>query len=235
MKRTNFAAVCVGTLLISTAAMAQDSSGFYFNFHGGTSFAPERDLTATGSIAGLASRENVLSFDHGLTGGVAFGMSLSDMFRGEFDISMSTGPVSSLLEGGSSFLRESASPDDTINTIVVMANVWADFDVAGDYVGYAGGGLGYGLISASIADTDATTGSSSTLPIDDSQGAFFGQIGFGVGRALANGHVISLDFRHMISDEVTFSSGQHSGTAASGSFDYQHSASSISLSYRIPL
>ena len=139
MKNGLLATVATAMLFLAcTQANAEDATpgnGMYVSVFGGASF-PENVKT------NISSLDYSVDLKTGYLLGGAIGMNITEMIRGEVELSHSSWKADSFVRTGGK--SDSGSVAGSINSTYVLANVWVDINNDTAFTPYAGGGAGVG-------------------------------------------------------------------------------------------
>jgi opacity protein-like surface antigen len=206
-RRACVTAILVGLLSTAGPAAAQgegiQNHGWYAGIAAGLSIAPD-PVDSSGTVTfGSNSYQytDTLSTDLGFVVDGAFGYKLRSGWRFDIEVGyrrnafdrydeVSTGSIF----GGPGTVR-STPVDGSISSVSYMIDVWYDLQIAEHWMPYVGIGIG-GVTT--ITDVPATV----FLPIPDTHTDFGFQLGAGLGYAIDDKTVITVDYRYVESIDV---------------------------------
>lgn len=185
-------------LLLATTAASLMASGIaaqdrYATVFGGWRSLDNTDFDAINNISGTLRFEGDWSTDNGYAIGAIIGQRFTPNIRGEIELSYATNDVSSFNDTSGTSSSPSVDANGSLDTLLLMANVWYDIPLEAAVTPYIGGGLGVGRVEASgvtIGGTVRASGSSTGLA---------GQVGFGARWALGRG-MLDVGYRYQMTE-----------------------------------
>jgi opacity protein-like surface antigen len=190
VKNTLLAGVAVATLFLvsgqanadSMDVSAADSMGMYVSVFAGASFP--RDLeTVYGTTI-----DYTLGLKTGYLIGGAIGMNVTDMIRGEVELSHSRWDANEVSYEG--MIGGPSTADGSIKATYLLANLWGDFENDSSFTPYVGGGAGVGWADGNVTHGGAAFGHG------DGEMGFAFQLGAGVKFDLTDNVLLDLGYRY---------------------------------------
>jgi opacity protein-like surface antigen len=177
MKNTLLAGVAAASLfVVSGQAHAADVSVF-----AGASFP--RDLETV-----YATTDYTLGLKTGYLIGGAIGMNVTDMIRGEVELSHSRWDANEVSYAG--MVGGPDTADGSIKATYLLANLWGDFENDSSFTPYVGGGAGVGWADGNVTHGGAPFGHG------DGEMGFAFQVGAGVKFDLTDNVLVDLGYRY---------------------------------------
>lgn len=172
---------------------------------------PQPDtITVTPGAAFLFRTE----FKPGPTGGINFGYGFSNGFRPEVGISYRSNEIKNISENNAVL----TSTNGRAQSISAMANLWFDLINSSRFTPYFG--LGIGATHAGYDGLQFTRGGD-IFNVDDNDTALAYQAGLGLGFAFNPRLQMSLDYRFLASDNLSFGNSQSSFQGIDTEFENQ--------------
>lgn len=199
MKTSLLTSVAAATFLLMSAQAnaadlavpAEDNSlGLYVSLFGGASF-PESIDTFADRVSVLQTYDSTLDLKTGYLFGGAIGMHVTDVIRGEVELSHSSwkGNDASWIDGAA--VTGSDGVSGKISATYLLANLWLDWKNNSAFTPYVGGGAGAAWVNGSI-DYD-----SSAWGHGDGRGTNFAfQLGGGLKFDLTENASVDLGYRY---------------------------------------
>jgi opacity protein-like surface antigen len=189
-------------------AGAQDLPGdptagsLYAGLQGGATMISDSELSSSGiSGAGFSDVETEFSTGFNVGGILGFKMKNGLRFEGEYtyrqaDIDDLTGCLGGACGSASTI---GASVDGDVSAHSVMANMFWE-PRFGNWLPSVGGGLGFAVVSADMT----LNGGGASVTADDSDTVFAYQAGAGLGYAITDNIVASIDYRYWATTDPDF-------------------------------
>ena len=157
--------------------------------------------------------------------GLVVGARIAPNVRAEVELSYSNSDV----DGTKLTLFTLGSVDSKgdFSSTSLLVNAWYDFETNSSWRPYVGGGIGYTSVDA---DIDAP--STAAARIDDSDGGFSYQIGFGVIFPVGQSGTIDIGYRYRETPNLKLTSAGMGGTAAFDDIDFKSQTLQIGYNYR---
>lgn len=214
-------------LSVGTVDAQGFGSGLYASAFGGAGFLPDDHFTI--KHGGFAYDSDNTSFDGGLMGGAALGMSLAPSWRVEGEVSYRHNAISSYYEGGGT--QNLAQSGDHMSAFALMGNIWYDVPLFRSVDLHVGGGVGVARVHLRFKNINPNPRLSTS--VDDSDFVAAGQLGAGLAWRLGNGIKLTTDYRFMATGDATFTGHYNGGGSFTMTKNYTSHAVTVGLS--VPL
>ena len=205
MKNTLLAGVAAASLFVGSGqahaadvmdTSAADSMGLYVSVFAGASFP--RDV-----VTDYYGSEYTVNLKTGYLLGGAVGMNVTDMIRGEVELSHSSWKGDSYFD---STADATADPvDGNIKATYLLANLWVDIENDSSFTPYVGGGAGLGWADGN------TTFNGNTFGYGDGEMGFAFQVGAGLKFDLTENVLLDLGYRYKSIVNVDFDDSDGGG------------------------
>ena len=215
------ATVATATLLLAcTQANAEDvapgnSMGLYINVFGGTS-SPSDVKT----YFDYEAHDYALDLKTGYLFGGAIGMSITDMLRGEVELSHSgwkaKGFNLSGVDGFGNPVFDSDSASGEMSATYLLTNIWADMHNKTAFTPYVGGGAGAGWADANTVFNVSGCPMCATSSYDKGEMGFAFQLGAGLKYDFTENVAMDLGYRYRSILNIDFPNALGFGTFKDG-------------------
>jgi len=209
ISRSSCMALVATMVLAASGALAEDEGfhnhGWYAGLGAGISLVPnpiDSSGTSTSLIGGTTyNYYDVLSTNPGFALDGAFGYKLRSGWRFDLEVSYRRNSLDRFDEfatgslfGGSGGIR-STPLDGSLSSVAYMIDVWYELQIADRWMPYLG--LGIGAVTT-LADVPPVA----FIPVLDTHTDFGFQLGFGLGYAIDEKTVVTVDYRYVESLDV---------------------------------
>jgi opacity protein-like surface antigen len=196
MKTTLLATVAAASMFLATSQAnaadvdvpVADSMSMYVSVFAGASFPKDIKTVFSGTPYSVDMKTGYLL-------GGAIGAQITDMVRGEVELSHSSWKAKSYVGSGGSPGTASGST----NATYLLANVWLDMQNSSAFTPYAGGGVGAAWVTG-----DVNLNNSGFGPADGRGTNFAFQLGAGVKYAFTDQVSLDLGYRYKSIQNVDF-------------------------------
>ncbi len=203
MKNTLLAGVAVASLFLVSGqahadamdASAADSMGLYVSVFAGASFP--RDVETVYNSSGTIYDVS-LGLKTGYLLGGAVGMNITDMLRGEVELSHSRWKADDYNATSSTGATYAGTASGDVSATYLLANLWVDIENDSSFTPYIGGGMGAGWADASTSFGGGAFG------YGDGELGFAFQLGAGLKFDLSENASIDLGYRYKSILNVNF-------------------------------